>query len=301
MSGGKSGPPAPDYRGAAEAQGQSSKDNTEQQTWANRPDINTPFGNQSWSHKPTWDPVTGQYYNQWNMGISLNPEQQKQLDSQQHVSTARSEMAGGLLDRMKNDYKPLTDWNQFQNYGKLGNVDKTRSDAEDANYARFTSRLDPQWQKAESGMKTQLYNQGLKEGDPAYDQAMKEMGNQKTDAYQQAMSSAVTSGGEEAQRQFNMGLGGANYDNQVRQQQIAEEMTRRGWNLNEINSLTSGQQVGMPNMPGFATAGSSSATPYMQAAQGQGQSMLDQFNAAQAGRQGTEQGLASLAMLAMML
>ena len=48
----KSTPKAPDYEAAAEAQGQSSRENIEQQTWANRPTQNTPFGQQSWEPQP---------------------------------------------------------------------------------------------------------------------------------------------------------------------------------------------------------------------------------------------------------
>jgi len=47
----------------------------------------------------------------------------------------------------------------------------------------------------------------------------------------------------------------ANYQNQLRQQAIAEEAQRRGMSLNEMNALLSGQQVNMPNMPSFNQAG----------------------------------------------
>lgn len=46
---GKDAPAAPDYTGAANAQAQASKENTNYQTWANRPNINTPWGSQTWS------------------------------------------------------------------------------------------------------------------------------------------------------------------------------------------------------------------------------------------------------------
>ena len=55
---GKSAPPAPDYRGAAEEQAKASKENTEYQTWANRPNINTPFGKQTWSYTPGGTPAS---------------------------------------------------------------------------------------------------------------------------------------------------------------------------------------------------------------------------------------------------
>jgi SOS response regulatory protein OraA/RecX len=37
-------------------------------------------------------------------------------------------------------------------------------------------------------------------------------------------------------------MSSANYQNQLRQQQIAEDMQRRGYSLNEINAILTGQQ-----------------------------------------------------------
>ena len=48
-------------------------------------------------------------------------------------------------------------------------------------------------------------------------------------------------------------------------------MQKRGWSLNEINALISGQQVGMPQMPSFNPAAAAEATQYNTAAQNQGQ------------------------------
>ena len=47
---GKKAPKAPDYRGAAEEQAAASRANTEYQTWANRPNMDTPWGSQTWSY-----------------------------------------------------------------------------------------------------------------------------------------------------------------------------------------------------------------------------------------------------------
>jgi hypothetical protein len=48
MGGKGSAPAAPDYLGAATAQAQASEKATTAQNFANRPNINTPFGGQSW-------------------------------------------------------------------------------------------------------------------------------------------------------------------------------------------------------------------------------------------------------------
>lgn len=48
----KSGPKAPDYKGAAEAEANASMWNTQYQTAANRPNMTTPWGSQTWTYTP---------------------------------------------------------------------------------------------------------------------------------------------------------------------------------------------------------------------------------------------------------
>lgn len=96
MSSGKA-PPAPDYRGAAEATAESNQAVNAEQTWANRPNITTPWGSQTWSAASTVDPSTGRPVTQWNQNIQLSPQQQEALDSQMAIQNARSGAAQSLL------------------------------------------------------------------------------------------------------------------------------------------------------------------------------------------------------------
>lgn len=95
---GKSAPAAPDYTAAAEKQGQASKELTTQQTYANRPNITTPWGSQTWSSTPGTDATTGTPIANWSSSISLSPQQQAALDSQMRVTTGRSQGAEALLN-----------------------------------------------------------------------------------------------------------------------------------------------------------------------------------------------------------
>jgi len=63
---------------------------------------------------------------------------------------------------------------------------------------------------------------------------------------------------------FNQQLQSANFQNMLRQQGISEEQLRRGMSINEMNALISGQQVQMPQMPGFNTA-TQAETPQLMA------------------------------------
>ena len=84
------------------------------------------------------------------------------------------------------------------------------------------------------------------------------------------------------QQNFGQAMSGSNYANQIRQQQITEQMQKRGSSLNEINALLSGQQVQNPQMPNFNTASAAQAAPIYQAGvdqsnfnQGQQQQWMD--------------------------
>jgi hypothetical protein len=77
-------------------------------------------------------------------------------------------------------------------------------------------------------------------------------------------------------------LTAANYQNTLRQQQITEEMQRRGFSLNEINAILSGQQIGMPGMPGFNQAGVVEGADMTGAARDTYSGQMDAFSADQA-------------------
>jgi hypothetical protein len=283
----KDAPAPPDYRGAAQEQAAASRELTEQQTVANRPTINTPFGNQTWEQTPTWDPVTGQWLNEWTQNTTLAPDAQAALDSQLDLQRGRSELAGGMLNRAENEYGQEMDWDQFTALANpMGGADDYTSRAEGAIYDKFNDRMRPRFEREQDRTRTQLYNAGLREGDEAYDQQMNDLYERQSDADEQAMYQSIIGGGAEASRMQGLDTNSANFQNATRQQQIAEEMQRRGFSLNEINAIITGQQVGMPQMPGFNTAARSETPNYLGAAGLQGQYNLDQFNSQQGAMQG---------------
>jgi hypothetical protein len=204
----------------------------------------------------------------------------------------------------------------FSGVDQIGDPYETRQRAEDAMYSQAMSRLQPQFESEKAAADVRMRNQGLRPGDAAYDAQMASIGQRQTDATNQALWSSVGEGraesgqmfGQQLQRRqqgvgevgqqgqfanqaagqmFGQAMGanaqnyqqmmqGSQYANQIRQQQIAEAMQQRGQSLNEINALLSGQQVAMPQMPGFQGAQAAQAAPIYNAAVDQGN-----FNAAQ--------------------
>lgn len=108
--------------------------------------------------------------------------------------------------------------------------DATRKSVTDALYGQMTSRLDPQWQQAEDQNRNRLLQQGFTEGSTGFDRANENFGRSKNDAYNTALNQAVMSGGQEMQRQYDMGMG-------ARQQGWAEQAGNVGLGNSAAQSL----------------------------------------------------------------
>jgi len=117
---GKSPPDPPDYTAAAEATGEASRQNIEQQTWANRPSQVNPWGTVDWGRESVWDDTTEQYINDWTQTTNLNPQSQAALDAQLGLATGRSELAGGMMGDIEGMMGSAMD---FSKYGGLQGPD----------------------------------------------------------------------------------------------------------------------------------------------------------------------------------
>lgn len=214
-----------------------------------------------------------------------------------------------MLDRIQSEFDPVVDFSQFDPAGEqvrggrfrgdLGGADAFMGRAGDALMAQFQSRMAPKFEREGAQFDATLRARGLKPGDEGYDQGLADLRESQNDQFNQAMYQAQQLSSGEASRlqdmdqqsldamnraiaaQFGQDVSQSSFDTQIRQQQIAELMAQRGLSLNEANALISGQQVAMPNMPSFNTAGRAEATQYNQAAQNQYQANLDAFNAEQ--------------------
>ena len=322
MGGKSSAPAAPDYLGAATAQAAASEKATTAQNFANRPTINTPWGTQSWGTDSTIDPATGQKVTSWTQNTSLAPGLQSALDSQIGLQNDRSQLAGGFMDRVADEYSKPFDYAglpQMAQVNAPGSLQTSTNDYSkglatgfnfgsplpqfDSSYRdtvanQLMQKMQPAHDYQQRQLETKLANMGFHPGTEGYDRELNNLAQRQSAERYNALDTA----GSEAQRLYNMQMGTAqqgynqnlgaaqfqnqalgqanaldlanmgasnnamaqqfglntqyaNAQNQLRQQAIAEEMQRRGMSLNEMNALLSGQQVNMPNMPSFNTAG----------------------------------------------
>ncbi len=305
--GGKSQPNMSDL---AVSQGEANEGVVRDQLYANRPTQYTPWGATTWQSNPFTDPATGETTNQWTQTTSLTPELQDILSKQIAIQGGRSDIAGMLTGRLGSEYSAPVDWSGLNPMGQaptaqftlpepdIGDPNAWRQRATDAMQEQANSRLDPRFQSARQQLEIKLRNQGLGPQDEAYRAQMESLGQQENDARNQALWSSIGAGRDESNAMFDQMMGrnrqnfgqalSANqqnfgqamrqsaYANQLRQQQITEAMQKRGFGLNEINALLSGQQVGMPQMPSFQSAAAAQPAPIYQA--GADQASIDAAN-----------------------
>lgn len=300
----KSGPPAPDYTAAAKEQSNQSQQLALNDTYANRPTVNTPWGKQTWQTSSTIDPATGKPVTSWEQNIELSPDQQASLDSQQRIQMGRSNAAEDLLGQATSQFSKEVDWGSMP--GRAGNIENTgvanksfgfggdwRQKAQDS----ITALQKPMLDERRADTENKLANMGLARGSEAWDREMRRV----SDDENRAMLAAIDSGRAESDQSYNQARGAAefennagqlefsnrmnagNFNNMNRSGAIMEELQRRGTSLNELNALLTGQQVSMPNMPTAPRATMGQSADLMGAAQAQYNAGIDQFNARQAG------------------
>jgi hypothetical protein len=269
--GGKgSPPPAPDYTGAAQAQSAGSKDVATLNTWANRPDITTPWGSQTWGSNVSYDPATGQPVTQWSSNISLSPDQQEALNAQQDITMGRSQAAQTLLGQATGAFETPFDWSSLPTApteaAQAGNV----QDAQNRAYQTMSQMLQPGREQQQAALDTKLANMGLPMGSTANQRANMQLANQWGAQDRQMMGQAMQQGTQDVATQQQMQASQINQQQQLRQAAIAEEAQRRGMSLNELNALLTGQQVNMPQMPNVPGAGQAQGANLLGAAEAAG-------------------------------
>lgn len=249
----------PDVVGAAETEGEFSRETARDVTYADRPDQFNPLGSIQWSQQRVLDPASGEYVTQWTQNQRLNPQAQgifsRELGNVNQTNLFRQQ----ALNRAAGDFAQGPDFDQFGNpvafnQPEAFNADPNafRQQAEDAAYQRETSRLDPQFQQRESDIQIQLRNQGLRPGDEAYDRAIGNFNRDRADAYEQARFQATGIGRQEAAQSFGQAADRSNIRfgqeteanriaNALRQQGRGEYLQERGFNFEEAERLGEGQ------------------------------------------------------------
>lgn len=285
-------PAAPDYAGAAIAQGAANKETAIAQAKLNNPNVVSPYGNQN----VVWSTPDANGVSQATITQSLTPNAQKTLEEQQKLQYNMANLAGtGYTNAFQTLNKPfsfggpavqtfLASPGTLQagptggQYGTaqggvtgpnlqtsldLSGVAKMPVNAGMTAQEAIMARLEPTLARNRVSTETQLINQGLRPGTEAYDNAARILGQQENDQRTQAA------------------LQGLNLDMSANQQGYGQ-------------ALDTGQFQNNANLAGF-TAGLQNQQAGNQAISqnfGQGQSAAQMQNAmiAQQANQNLQQG-----------
>ena len=238
MGGKGSAPPAPDYVGAANAQAAASRELTDVQNFANRPEQYSPFGSTTWNTRAITDPASGQPVTQWTQSTKLAPGLQSALDAQVGTQLGRSQLAGGFMGRVADEYGQQFPWQNLPERAALGGpaqletgttdyVPGMQSNVQQQDIQRslamgdnpalpqidssyrdtvarsLMERMVPVHERQQNSLETQLSNQGFQVGTEGYKRALDELQMRQAGERYNALDMA----GQEAQRLFNMQMG----------------------------------------------------------------------------------------------
>ena len=103
----------PDVAGAAAAEGEASRVNTMDQTYANRPNQYNTFGSNTWQNEMVIDPATGESVAQWTNREQLSPEMQELYNQDMNMNLGLGATAGSMNNRIHNAYATPMDWASY--------------------------------------------------------------------------------------------------------------------------------------------------------------------------------------------
>lgn len=252
-----SAPPPPDYVGAAQLQGELSKEALNMQNYANRPVQNTPFGSTTWNTSPVEDPATGEILTQWTQNTTLAPGLQQALQDQIGIQAGRSNLASQFMGRVANEYQNPFSYSSLPSLAQAnqpGSLQTYSSDytpglrtafnfgAPQANVAteslqRGLNTVDnPALPQYDSSFRDTVANQLMQRMQPVHDYQQRQLETklanqgftQGSEAYNRALNelnqrqsmerfNALDQSGNEAQRLYGMQMG-------ARQQAFSEDV-----------------------------------------------------------------------------
>ena len=242
-------PPAPDYAGAAVAQGAANVETARLEGRMNRPDVVSPYDITRVTDLPD---------DRFLQTYSLTPEYEAQRKKQVEISDAYLDTAGRLLGGLPQEtfslaglsaQPGLIDRSNFATVPTMENLGDYATRVEGAYFNRAVSRLQPQFEKQEIDLRTQLINAGIPEGTTAYNNAFAELRMAHNDILQGLAADSIREGQILADAQLGRATGLRSFQisdaasriaeqERMRDRQLADLLLEREVPLSEIATLT---------------------------------------------------------------
>lgn len=292
-------PPAPDYTGAAQAQGAANVETARLEGRMNRPDVFTPYDQTV---------VTDIGDDRFRMDYSLTPEYESQRQKQAAIGGQYLDVAGQRLGELPSGefnlgalptFQGGIDTTGFTPLASTDNLTDYANRSEKAYYDRAFNRIQPGQQMEKTALHTDLINSGLPVGSQAYNDAMSRLEMTHADQLSGLAQSAIAEGQRmrqglagEAQSMRQSQLAEASMiremQNQARAQAMADALLQRRLPMEELATLTGSPSVGSAGL-GTATTGlnvpgtSIAPPPIMQGAMAQGADATNRYGQQMAG------------------
>lgn len=290
--GGKSSPsppPAPDYTGAAIAQGAANVDAARASAKLSNPNIYSPYGNQTVSYGANGD------QDQATVTQTLTPAAQKTLDVQQGVQYDLANLGKTGVGTAQNVLStPFSFGGPAVQTGlDTSGVARMPVNAGTTGQDAIMARLAPQQARDKVSQETQLTNQGLRPGMEAWDNGMRSFNESQTDAKTQAALQGLNLDMSANNQGYNQALQSGQFGNTAQQQMLAQALQQRQLPLNEITALMSGSQIQNPQFGAYQGQNVAPA-PVMQGAMAQSQYGQNMYNQQMGANNAMTSGLFSL-------
>src|SRR5215831_4658095 len=266
-------PPAPDYTGAAIAQGQANLQAGEQSSSLSNPNIVSPYGTQT----VTWGDTGINGSPQATVTQQLTPDAQAALTSQQNVQRSLAGLAqqgatqasgilgtpfqysGPGIQTSLGNFGQVSSGQQASGQADMSGVAAMPVNAGTTGQQAIMARLQPQIQQSNAALQQQLANQGITPGSEAYNNAMRVQGQQTNDLMSQAALQGLNLDMSANAQGYQEAMGRAGLYNQAAAQNYQQQLGAQQQNFNE--ALAAGQfgntaaaqalqqQLGLYNVP----------------------------------------------------
>ena len=234
-------PTPPDPTATAAAQSTSDVNTAAAQAALNNVNQTSPYGSTTYAQTGSYTTPSGQTVPTYSQNTQLSPDEAQLLSNQQALAE-KSTGAGqyflpGAINRAMSPLTTDTQYSPILNQGpQLLNQGVTN-----AIYGEQAGFLNPQWNQQGQLLQDQLSRQGIPVGSDAYNNAMEQFNNSKTQAYQAAQDSAITGGTQAAGNLFNMALAG-------QQQNLGQQQTLQMNPLQNVQAIL-GMTPSTPTQP----------------------------------------------------
>ncbi len=189
---------------------------------------------------------------QWTQTVNLSPEMQALFDQEMALQSGLFGAQNAALGRVNSMMGSDPSFNSL-NPGSLPDLAALYDPDRNTNNAAelLMRRMNPELDRQSDALRAQLANQGILQGSTAYDREMARFGQQRNDALTQAQLHGINLGMQQQGQTFGQSLQARQLAAALQGQQFSQDAYMRNLPINELNALRSGNQVGMPQFPGF--------------------------------------------------